>query len=190
MISKNSSCLQTSKGRAVARPGQSKIFSFFRINILLFVLFTSSCGVYSFTGAAIEGKTINVRFVENKARNVVPSLSATFTEKLRQRILSQTSLSQLNSDNADYDLQGEITDYTVTVASISGNETSSKNRLTITVNMVFVNTKNEKNSFTQSFSRFADFNADQNIQTVENVLIAAISDQLADDIFNKAFVNW
>jgi hypothetical protein len=56
--------------------------------------------------------------------------------------------------------------------------------------MQFVNNKNEKNNFTQSFSRFADFNAEQNLQTVENALIASISDQLADDIFNKAFVNW
>ncbi|MCC7029277.1 MAG: LptE family protein [Chitinophagaceae bacterium] len=154
------------------------------------IMSCASCGVYSFTGAAIEGKTINVHFIENKARNAVPSLSASFTEKLRQRILSQTSLSQVNSDKTDYDLQGEITDYSVTVASISGTETSTKNRLTITVNMQFVNNKNEKNNFTQSFSRFADFNADQNIQTVENALIASISDQLADDIFNKAFVNW
>lgn len=149
-----------------------------------------SCKVYSFTGAAIEGKTINIHFIENKARNIVPSLSASFTEKLRQRILSQTSLSQINSDETDYDLKGEITDYSVTVASITGTETSSKNRLTITVNIQFINRKNEKANFTQSFSRFADFNATQNIQTIETSLITTISDQLADDIFNKAFVNW
>jgi hypothetical protein len=146
--------------------------------------------VYSFTGAAIEGKTINVHFIENKARNIVPSLAATFTEKLRQRILSQTSLSQVNNDNTDYDIQGEITDYNVSVAAISGTDVSSKNRLTITVNIQFVNRKNEKNNFSTSFNRFADFNADQNIQTVETALISTISDQLADDIFNKAFVNW
>jgi hypothetical protein len=158
---------------------------------LLFLIgFTEACNVYSFTGAAIEGKTINVHFIENKARNIVPSLAASFTEKLRQRILTQTSLSQMNSDNTDYDVQGEITDYSVTVASITGTDISAKNRLTITVNIQFINRKNEKNNFSQSFSRFADFNADQNIQNVENALIATISDQLADDIFNKAFVNW
>ncbi|MBK7041907.1 MAG: LptE family protein [Bacteroidetes bacterium] len=164
-------------------------YAFIIIGMTL-VLFANACRMYSFTGAAIEGKTINVHFIENKARNIVPSLSATFTEKLRQRILSQTSLSQINSENTDYDVAGEITDYNISVASITGAETSSKNRLTITVNIQFINRKNEKNNFTQSFSRFADFNADQNIQTVENALIATISDQLADDIFNKAFVNW
>lgn len=158
--------------------------------MLVCALFLQACNVYSFTGAAIEGKTINVHFIENKARNIVPSLAATFTEKLRQRILSQTSLSQVNNDNTDYDIQGEITDYNVSVAAISGTDVSSKNRLTITVNIQYVNRKNEKNNFSTSFSRFADFNADQNIQTVETALISTISDQLADDIFNKAFVNW
>lgn len=148
--------------------------------------------MYSFTGAAIDGKTINVHFIENKAANVVPSLSPTFTQKLQQKISSQTSLSQVNSDNTDYDIQGYISDYSVSVASIAGGNinTSSKNRLTITVNIQFINKNNEKNNFTQSFSRFADFNPDQDLQSVESSLINNITDQLSDDIFNKAFVNW
>lgn len=157
---------------------------------MLFLLLLSSCGIYSFTGAAIEGKTINIHFIENNARTVVPSLSPTFTEKLRQRILSQSSLSQINNDKTDYDLTGTITAYDVSVASVSGNETSSKNRLTITVSIDFKNRLNEKGNFVQSFSRFADFSSSQNIQNVELKLISDISDQLADDIFNRAFVNW
>ncbi|HNB81723.1 MAG TPA: LptE family protein [Chitinophagaceae bacterium] len=156
----------------------------------LLLLLTGGCGVYSFTGAAIDGKTINVHFIENQARNISPSLSPTFTEKLRQRILSQTPLSQVNSDQADYDISGHITSYEVSIASVSGNETTSKNRLTISVQIHFVNRKNEKAAFDQSFSRFQDFSADQNFQNVESKLIADICDQLADDIFNKAFVNW
>ncbi|MBK8684966.1 MAG: hypothetical protein IPN26_08180 [Bacteroidetes bacterium] len=152
--------------------------------------FFTACGVYSFTGAAIEGKTINVHFIENNARIVAPSLSPTFTDKLRQRIISQTSLSQLNSDKTDYDLSGSITAYEVSVAALTGTETSAKNRLTVTVNIVFVNRINEKQGFTQSFSRFADFGSNQNVQTVEAALIEDISTQLADDIFNRAFVNW
>jgi len=152
--------------------------------------FVTSCGVYSFTGAAIEGRTINVHFIENNARTVVPSLSATLTEKLRQRILSQSSLSQVNNDMTDYDVSGAIIGYDVTVASVTGKETSLLNRLTITVSITFKNKLNEKANFIQSFSRFADFSSDQNIQNVEVKLISEISDQLADDIFNKAFVNW
>lgn len=158
--------------------------------LILLPLFLLQCGVYSFTGAAIEGKTINIHFIENQARNIVPSLSASFTEKLRQRILSQTSLSQVNSESTDYDISGYITNYDVTVASIAGNETSSTNRLTISVLIEYKNKLNTKSNFQQSFSRFADFSATKNLQSVENQLIADISDQIVDDIFNKAFVNW
>ena len=106
---------------------------------LTLMCFVTSCGVYSFTGAAIEGRTINVHFIENNARTVVPSLSATLTEKLRQRILSQSSLSQVNNDMTDYDVSGAINGYDVTVASVTGKETSLLNRLTITVSITFKN---------------------------------------------------
>jgi subtilisin-like proprotein convertase family protein len=67
-----------------------------------------------------------------------------FTEKLRQRVLSQTSLAQVNSETTDYDLNGQITAYDVSVAAITGDQTSSKNRLTITVNIEFENRKTKK----------------------------------------------
>jgi hypothetical protein len=68
-----------------------------KLLIAFFLLFIfTRCGVYSFTGAAIEGKTINIHFIENNARLVAPTLSPTFTQKLRQRILSQSSLAQLD----------------------------------------------------------------------------------------------
>lgn len=148
-----------------------------------------ACGIYSFTGASVEGKTINIHFIENKAANAVPTLSATFTNKLRNRILSQTSLAQLNNDKTDYSIQGEITQYDVSVAAINA-DAAAKNRLTIAVNIQFENTLNPKANFTQTFTRFADFPSSQNIQSVETQLISTISEQLADDIFNKAFVNW
>lgn len=156
---------------------------------IMLALTFSACGLYSFTGASVEGKTINIHFIENKAPNAVPTLSATFTNKLRNRILSQTSLAQLNNDNTDYDLQGDITEYTVSVAAINA-DAAAKNRLTISVNVQFENKLNPKANFTQTFTRFADFPSSQNIQSVETQLITSISEQLADDIFNKAFVNW
>lgn len=162
--------------------------------LLIFVVLVStlmmSCGVYSFTGASIEGKTINFHTFENRARNVVPSLTATLTDKIRNRILSQTGLAPTNSEDADYDLSGTISAYEVTVTGVQNTQTASLNRLTITVQVDFKNRKNPKSSYKQSFSRFSDFAATQALQNVENQLIEEIGRQLADDIFNKAFVNW
>lgn len=160
--------------------------------ILLSVLCISftGCGIYSLSGATIEGKDINIHLLENKAQNVVPSLAATLTDKLRTRILSQTGLASVNKDDADYDISGAITAYTVTVSAAQNVQTATKNRLTLSINIVFKNRKNEKANFNQTFTRFSDFDASQTLQNVESALIEDIGNQLADDIFNKAFVNW
>lgn len=156
--------------------------------ILLFSL--TGCGIYSFSGASIEGKNINIHQLDNKARNIVPSLSSNLTDKIRSRILSQTGLKPVTGDDADYDITGSITTYDVTVTGAQSVQVATKNRLTISVQITFKNKLNEKANFSQTFTRFSDFDASQIIQNVENALIEDIGGQLADDIFNKAFVNW
>jgi hypothetical protein len=158
--------------------------------LTVMLLGMAGCRVYSFSGATIEGKNINIHQLENKARNIVPSLSATLTDKIRRRILSQTGLSPVTSDEADYDISGHITTYEVTVTGAQGVQVATKNRLTIAVQVNFKNRLNEKADFSQTFTRFSDFNASQMLQSVEAALIEDIGNQLADDIFNKAFVNW
>ncbi len=160
------------------------------ILVVVCVLPVAGCRVYSFSGASIEGKNINIHQLDNRARNVVPSLSSTLTQKIRRRILSQTGLSPVTSDEADYDITGTITAYEVTVTAAQGVQVATKNRLTISMEVTFKNRLNEKADFTQTFTRFSDFNATQLLQSVEGALIEDIGNQLADDIFNKAFVNW
>ncbi len=160
------------------------------LTIFISLVSLTSCKIYSFSGATIEGKNINIRLLENKAQNVVPSLAATMTDKIRSRILSQTGLTSVTLDNADYDISGQIISYAVTVTGAQNVQSASKNRLTIAVQIKFKNRLNDKASFTQTFTRFSDFDATQTLQSVQNQLIDDIGTQLADDIFNKAFVNW
>lgn len=159
------------------------------ISILLLLL-CAGCGVYSLSGASIEGKTIRIGAMENRARNIVPSLSPTLTTKIRNRILSQTGLAPVTADDADYDLTGVITSYETVISGVQNTQQASQNRLSISLQIVFKNRKNQKAGFTQSFSRFADYPATQTLQNVEARLIDDIGNQLADDIFNRAFVNW
>jgi hypothetical protein len=158
--------------------------------ILLVLLAVTGCGVYSFTGASIQGKTIQFHVIENRAQNVVPTLSATLTDKIRSRILSQTGLAPVNAENADYDVSGTITNYVVSVSGVQNTQTASQNRLSISIQVSFKNRIDPKADFNQTFTRFADFPATQTVQSVETRLIDDIGNQLADDIFNKAFVNW
>ncbi len=64
------------------------------------------------------------------------------------------------------------------------------NRLTITVEVKFTNKFDDTQDFESTFSRYLDYASDQNLVTVQEPLIQEINEQLVDDIFNKAVVNW
>ena len=45
-------------------------------------------------------------------------------------------------------------------------------------------------SFSQNFTRFRDYDSSLSLNDVEEALIKQINEELVEDIFNKAFVNW
>lgn len=151
----------------------------------------SGCGVYSFTGASISPdiKTINIAVFQNRAPLIQPALSQQFTDKLKEKFISQTSL-QLVEGEADLSLEGYVSDYRTNPVAIQGTETAALNRLTITLQVKFTNEKDAKMNFESAFSRFADYDSQRNLNEVELVLIEEINRQLVDDIFNRAVSNW
>jgi hypothetical protein len=161
--------------------------------ISLFITIIALCGCknYSFTGASVspDVKTVSIAYFPNRASLVQPSLSLAFTEKLRDKFATQTNLI-LKDGDADLHFEGFISEYQTQPTAIQGNDNAALNRLTISVNVRFTNTKNPKQDFETTFSRFADFSANQNFATIEQELISQINAQLVDDIFNRAMVNW
>jgi len=156
--------------------------------------FFSSCKI-TLSGASTQGlKTIYVGFFENDAPLVVPSLSQNFTEQLKARIRSTTSLSIVQTQQADAVLTGSITGYSIAPVSIQANSNTnappiaSASALTITVQVKYVNNVDKTKSYEQSFSEPMNFTGD--IAAAQNNLITQISKQLTEDIFNKAFANW
>jgi hypothetical protein len=160
------------------------------LTILLSISLTS-CGIYSFTGASIptEAKTISVDYFNNKAANVQPSLSQVFTERLKDMLLEQTNLS-LSENESDLSFSGYISKYQIKPMAIKANETAGQNRLTIAVKVTYNNSLDSENNFEHTFSRYRDYDSEQNISDIENTLIEEITNELAEDVFNKAFVNW
>lgn len=154
------------------------------------MIFTS-CVRFTFSGASIpEGaKTFSVNYFVNNASLVNPSLSQLITDKLRERIQSQTSLIMVN-DNADLTFEGEIINYVVQPTALQANDVASLNQLTITINVKYSNKIDEKQSFSQQFSRYQQFSSTVTFSSVESSLTEQIVDDLVDDIFNRAFINW
>ncbi len=163
-----------------------------RIAVLVMALawICQSCGIYSFSGASIpaEAKTVSVDYFPNHAQLVNPLLSDNLTNALRDAMNSQTTLDLVES-GGDLAFEGEIIDYKTSPVAITG-QTAALNRLTITVKVRFTNNIDDSKDFEQTFSRYEDYPSDQELNSVQSSLTSTIVEQLVEDIFNKALVNW
>ncbi|MDR1553461.1 MAG: LPS assembly lipoprotein LptE [Prevotellaceae bacterium] len=151
---------------------------------------TISCGIYSFTGASYgAAKTVSIDYFQNIAPIVIPALSNTFNEALREKFVKQTPLDLVTKD-ADLAFEGEIREYSVNSIAVTADEIASKNRLLIKVHVKFTNTLDEKWSFDKDFSAYEDFDSAQSLSSVQDDLIKTIVDKLIEDIFNASVANW
>lgn len=157
---------------------------------LVAVLFSCKPQV-SLSGATIpaDAKTISVAFFKNNSTLGAPSLSQRFTEKLRSVVSQQTNLA-LMAQNGDLQFDGYIADYNVSPVGAQSNDQAGQNRVTISVNVKYVNTLDPTKDFEQIFTQFADLPSSQNIAAGEPALVQEIFRKITEDIFNRAFNNW
>lgn len=163
--------------------------------MLLFLLATGGMGCkisYSFNGASIDytvTKTISISDFPNQALSVYPTLSQSFTEKLKDIYIRQTKL-QLLSDNGDLDLEGEITGYTTAPMAIKEDAYSSMTKLTMTVRVRFANRANPEKDFEQSFSAYREFDSNRMLQDVQDELNEELIKEIAEQIYNITVADW
>jgi len=167
--------------------------------IILSVLLSSClsyCGIYSFTGASIPPgtETFQVNYFNNEAGNrpgstVEPGLDQEFTIALQDLIQNQTNLNLVNT-NGDLVYEGEITEYRISPTTSTSNNTAAQNRLTMTVNLRYTNTKKEEDSFEQRFSFFYDFDANQQLFDIKDSANREIFERITQDIFNATLAKW
>lgn len=151
-----------------------------------------SCKInYSFTGADIpeEAKSASVTMFVNNAPLASPNLPLKITESLKDLIQGQSRLF-ITSGTGDLQFSGTITGYDVRPVAVQANETAALNRLSITVQVSYINKFDDKKSFQQNFTRFADFDSSREITSVEDQLMDEINKQLVQDIFDRAFSAW
>lgn len=147
-------------------------------------------GCYTFKDVSIppEIKTVKVNYLENKARYINPTLSPQLTDRLRQKIVSQTRLIQTNNDDAHYVISGQITGYDVITTGVSQQQ-ASVNRLNVTFHLELRDNVNNKDT-ESDISRSFDFSANLSLSQAEAQLREDILKNLTDEIFNKIFSNW
>jgi hypothetical protein len=169
---------------------------FFSVSLLsafcLIVFLNSQCSArYSLRDSYIPDsiKTVKVNYIENRARYVNPQLGQKLTEKLKQKIIGQTHLTQTNSDNADWEITGFISDYSVSTSGISQQQAST-NRLNVSVSVTLFNRRDNKQNDPVIATHSFDFPANLTLQQAEARLLDEIVRNMTDEIFNQVFSGW
>jgi len=161
---------------------------------LITILAFLTPGCYTLKSDVIppEMKTVNVAFFENNAPLVVSNLSLTFTEALKARIRTTTRLSIVNGEG-DANISGAITDYRSAPVSIQAPNNNAPpiagaQALTLTIRVKFDYPAGKAISFDQTFMKSINYSG--NLASQEQALLQTLTNQIIDDIFNKAFNNW
>lgn len=164
--------------------------------LLPVVLLISGCYSFKDIGSIPkEVKTFRINYIENKARYVNPQLSPQLTDKLRQKIMGQTRLAGVQTEDAHYDIGGQVTGYNVTTSAISSNgnngqQQAAGQRLTVTIHLNFRNNLDPSKNFEADVSRNFDYGAGLTITQAEAQLNETIVKNMVDEIFNRIFSNW
>lgn len=153
-----------------------------------------SCSIsYKFSGGNInydKVKTISIADFPIKSDYVYAPLATKFNEDLKDIFIRQTRL-QLVNHNADLEISGEITGYNQYNQAVSADGYSSETKLTITVNVNFVNNTNHTEDFeNQQFTAFRVYDSRQLLTAVQDKLIAEMTKEITDQIFNATVANW
>ncbi|MBN2486370.1 MAG: LptE family protein [Bacteroidales bacterium] len=147
---------------------------------------------YDFKGGVSirpEIKTFSVQYFDNRASLVEPSFSQRFTDALREYIEKNTNLRYVNG-LGDVDFSGHISTYQITSQAVVSGESSAMVRFTIGVKFSFMDTKLPEEDFDKTLSAFREFASTQSFSSVEQSLSGEIIDELIEQIYIAAFVNW
>ena len=137
-----------------------------------------------------EWESFTVEMIENNAANCPLSYGPVLTEILKDGIQNNTRL-VLNTDGeGEIVLTGGITAYNVMPIAVQDNDNASQNRLTISVKFELIINEPEVDKIQFSATRFADFESNVNLASVESQLIDDINSQISQDVINKLLSNW
>ncbi|RAI83725.1 LPS assembly lipoprotein LptE [Algoriphagus yeomjeoni] len=174
-----------------------------KLNVLicgLALLLFQSCSVsYSFTGTNIDYdlvKTFTVENFFNDSGGGPANIEQRFTEALKEYYQRNTQLELVRS-NGNLQFMGAISRYTTTPqAAVSSNDPNRPDRagtmrLTIVVEVEYINTTNEEENLKRGFTFFQDYDPrTTTFLDVENELVDEIFTNIIQDIFTATVANW
>jgi len=162
------------------------------VSVALFSILHFNCGIYGFRGNnPPEGiKSVAVPlFIDNSGFSQA-GLKEDFTTSLKNKILSDNTFSLLDKDKSDGVLNCTINTIRDEAMVISGNEVVSKRKITISINVEFMNMRKHKKIWERKFENWGDYNSSNSSfsQRTEGIKLAI--DKITEDIINDITSNW
>jgi len=152
------------------------------------------CGIYSFSGTSVpsEAKTFSLQVQSNVSLGP-PDLAEKFQQQLEDELVHRTPL-KFTDTQGDLQLDGVLKQFKYMPIAPTKKDTEDQvsiDRLTIAVQMNYINPYNKDASFSKKvFSQYADMPADASRSSEEARLIDEVFRKLIKDIFNETVASW
>lgn len=159
------------------------------------VILLTACSIsYKFNGSSIDYtkiKTISFETFPNRSIGFVwGPMESMFNTALQDIYLQQTRLQQVKR-GGDLQISGEITNYDAYNKGVGADGYSTMAELRMTVRVTFVNTKNPQENFeAQQFTSSREYDASQQLASVQDELVNQMIKDIVDQIFNATVANW
>ncbi|MDR0733345.1 MAG: LPS assembly lipoprotein LptE [Dysgonamonadaceae bacterium] len=155
------------------------------------IIFAACSVSYKLEGGSINydmTKTVRIAEFPNRTPNY-PLMTQVFDLALRKRFIEQTRLKETTND-ADIEIEGEITGYQLTGQAVKADDYASKTRLTVSIRVHYINNKEANKDLDQTFSAFREFDGNIPLESVESQLVEEMVNEIVDMIYNATVANW
>lgn len=163
--------------------------------MMVMVVALTACSIsYKFNGSSIDYtkvKSISFETFPNRSVGFVwGPMESMFNTALQDIYMQQTRLQQVGR-NGDLQLSGEITNYDAYNKGVGADGYSTMAELRMTVRVTFVNNSNPQENFeSRQFSSSREYNASQQLASVQDELVNQMIKDIVDQIFNATVANW
>ena len=162
--------------------------------MVMAVLMTACSISYQFNGSSIDYTKVKSIAIENFPNRSVGfvwgPMESMFNTALQDIYTQQTRL-QMVKRGGDLTLSGEITNYDAYNKGVGADGYSTMAELRMTVRVTFVNNSNPQENFeAKQFSASREYDATQQLASVQDELVNQMIKDIVDQIFNATVANW
>ena len=161
--------------------------------LTLIALMLPACSIsYKFNGSNIDYsliRSISIEDFPNNAALVYAPLSNSLSEEIRDAYQRQTRL-QVRRSGGDLELSGEIIGYEVTPMGVAADSYSAETKLTMRVQVHFVNNIHPEESFDRTYSAYQTFDSSQTLNNVQEQLCQTMIKEIVENIYNDTVAKW